>query len=299
MMEATLDEDLTAEQLRVTLDEARAHQRAAAKVLKVISEAENRSQPVFDAIAEAAAELCGAAYCNIQVYDGEKLHVVATHNFPPDVLEKFMALYPARPDPNRNSGQAFLNRKVSIIEDLQADPNYPIRDIAQQGSWRAHMSVPIWRGDEAVGLIGVARPEPTVFSKAQIRILETFADQALIAIDNAKLFERLEVKSQELLDLNRTLEERVLKQVAELERVGRLRRFLPRQLADLVINTGDESILESHRSEVTVVFCDLRGFTAFSEVAEPEEVTTVLGDYHRIAGAPYRAAWRHFGALLG
>lgn len=284
MRKAALDKDLTAEQLRAALEEARAHQTAAAKVLKVISESSNRSQPVFDAIAEAAAELCGAAYCNIQVYDGEQLHVVATHNFPPDVLEKFMALYPARPDPNRNSGQAFLNRKVSIIEDLQADPNYPIREIAQRGSWRAHMSVPIWRGDEAVGLIGVARPEPTVFSDAQIHILETFADQALIAIDNASLFERLEVKSQELSDLNRTLEERVLKQVNELERAGRLRRFLPRQLADLVINTGDDSILESHRSEVTVVFCDLRGFTAFSEVAEPEEVTSVLGDYHRIAG---------------
>lgn len=114
--------------------------------------------------------------------------------------------------------------------------------------------------------------------------MQTFADQALIAIDNASLFEQLEAKTQELEDLNRNLEERVEQQVTELERIGRLRRFLPRQLAELVVNTGDESILESHRREVSVVFCDLRGFTAFSEVSEPEEVTSVLGDYHCVAG---------------
>lgn len=114
--------------------------------------------------------------------------------------------------------------------------------------------------------------------------MQTFADQALIAIDNASLFEQLEAKTQELEDLNHNLEEPVEQQLTELERIGRLRCFLPRQLAELVVNTGDGSILESHRREVSVVFCDLRGFTAFSEVSEPEEVTSVLGDYHCVAG---------------
>jgi class 3 adenylate cyclase len=272
------------EKLEAELEEARAHQRAAAEVLKAIAKFPNETQPVFDAIAEAAADLCGAAYCNIQLFDGDNLHVVATHNFPPDVLEKFLALYPAPPDPNRNSGRAFLNRKASIMEDLWAETTYPNLELARQGSWRAHMAVPILRREDAIGTIGVARPDPTVFSDAQVRLLETFADQALIAIDNARLFEQLEAKTQELEDLNQTLEERVQSQVTELERVGRLRRFLPRQLAEVVINTGDESILDSHRREVSVVFCDLRGFTAFSEVAEPEEVISVLGEYHRVAG---------------
>jgi class 3 adenylate cyclase len=91
-------------------------------------------------------------------------------------------------------------------------------------------------------------------------------------------------RAAELSELNRTLETRVSAQVGELDRMGRLRRFLPRQLAELVIATGDEALLNSHRREVTVAFCDLRGFTAFSEVAEPEEVMSVLADYHAVAG---------------
>jgi adenylate cyclase len=91
-------------------------------------------------------------------------------------------------------------------------------------------------------------------------------------------------QAEVLAELNRTLEERVAAQVGELDRLGRLRRFLPRQLAEMIVNSGDESLLDSHRREVTVVFCDLRGFTAFSEIAEPEEVLGVLADYHAAAG---------------
>jgi adenylate cyclase len=95
---------------------------------------------------------------------------------------------------------------------------------------------------------------------------------------------QLQQQKQELEEFNRTLEERVAAQVGELDRMGRLRRFLPRQLAEMIVTSGDESILESHRREISVVFCDLRGFTAFSEVAEPEEVMGVLADYHAAAG---------------
>jgi adenylate cyclase len=94
----------------------------------------------------------------------------------------------------------------------------------------------------------------------------------------------IEGQAAELAQWNRTLEQRVQQQVEELERMGRLRRFLSPQLADLVVSSGDESFLESHRREITVVFCDLRGFTAFSETAEPEEVMGVLNEYHAALG---------------
>lgn len=95
---------------------------------------------------------------------------------------------------------------------------------------------------------------------------------------------RLEALSAQLAQWNRTLEQRVAEQVAELERVGRVKRFLSPQLAELIVSSKDESLLESHRREITVVFCDLRGFTAFSETAEPEEVMGVLGEFHRAMG---------------
>jgi class 3 adenylate cyclase len=95
---------------------------------------------------------------------------------------------------------------------------------------------------------------------------------------------RLEAQAAQLAVWNQTLEQRVREQLAELERVSRLKRFLSPQLADLIISSGDEKLLESHRREITVVFCDLRGFTAFAETAEPEEVMAVLREYHAAMG---------------
>ena len=94
----------------------------------------------------------------------------------------------------------------------------------------------------------------------------------------------IERQTQELSAWNRELERRVGAQVEELERLGRLRRFLSPQLADLVISSGDQSFLDSHRREIVVVFCDLRRFTAFAETSEPEEVMHVLGQYHAALG---------------
>jgi adenylate cyclase len=96
--------------------------------------------------------------------------------------------------------------------------------------------------------------------------------------------DRLEAQALQLADWNRTLEQRVAEQLAELERIGRLKRFFSPQLAELIVSTGEEKLLESHRREVTVVFCDLRGFTAFSETSEPEEVMQVLREYHAALG---------------
>lgn len=101
--------------------------------------------------------------------------------------------------------------------------------------------------------------------------------------DQARSLKR---QADELAAWNRSLEERVAEQVQEIERIGRLRRFLPAQVVDLVLASGEDgNLLRSHRREVTVVFCDLRGFTAFAETAEPEEVIAVLGEYHACLGA--------------
>ncbi|MGX5851644.1 adenylate/guanylate cyclase domain-containing protein [Mesorhizobium sp. PL10] len=106
---------------------------------------------------------------------------------------------------------------------------------------------------------------------------------------------RLEDQAAQLSDWNRSLEQTVAEQLSELERMVRLRRFLPEQVADLIVAAGNgDALLQSHRREVTVVFCDLRGFTAFAETAEPEEVMTVLAEYHSCLG---EQIVRHEGTL--
>jgi class 3 adenylate cyclase/CheY-like chemotaxis protein len=96
--------------------------------------------------------------------------------------------------------------------------------------------------------------------------------------------DRIVAQSGELAEWNHTLEERVREQVDELERIGRLRRFLSPQLAEVVTSAGDDAFLKSHRRDITVVFCDLRGFTSFAETGEPEDVMDVLRAYHAALG---------------
>src|SRR4029077_4030348 len=96
---------------------------------------------------------------------------------------------------------------------------------------------------------------------------------------------QLEVQAQELSKFNQELERRVADQVSEIERMSRLRRLLPPQVADLIVASGSEKQLESHRREITALFCDLRGFTGFSESADPEDVMTLLREYHEALGA--------------
>jgi adenylate cyclase len=107
--------------------------------------------------------------------------------------------------------------------------------------------------------------------------------------------QRLEIQAAQLSDWNRSLEQTVAGQVMEIERMARLRRFLPEQVADIIVAAGNgDALLQSHRREVTVVFCDLRGFTAFAETAEPEEVMAVLAEYHACLG---EQIIRHEGTL--
>lgn len=153
------------------------------------------------------------------------------------------------------------------------------------------------RSDDATALLPVVMITASG-EQEKVRAIESGADDFITKpLDQAELLARIrslvrikqyhdKIESQavQLERWNRDLEKRVSEQVQELVRVGRLKRFLAPQLADLIVSSGDESVLESHRREITVVFCDLRGFTAFAESGEPEDVMAVLREYHSVLG---------------
>jgi adenylate cyclase len=171
---------------------------------------------------------------------------------------------------------------IQVCQELKADPRLPFMPVILVTA-KAE-PVDIVAGLDAGGDEYVTKPVDHAALVARVRsILRTKA-----------LHDQVQEQAAQLEALNRTLEQRVAAQVAEIERLGALKRFLAPQVAELIVSAGDERLLESHRREITVVFCDLRGFTAFAETSEPEEVMGVLRQYHEALG---QLIFRHEGTV--
>jgi class 3 adenylate cyclase len=267
-------------------DEALDQQTATAEVLQVINSSPGDLTLVFGAILEKALSLCGAAIGELCTYDGERFTTGAIRGETSAFIEE-RATNPPAARPGTGSQRVLETRRPLHILDMQSElQNRPSesRVLIELSGIRTSLTVPLLMEEEFLGFIRVYRREVRAFSDKQIALVENFAAQAVIAMENARLLGELRQRTDEVAELNRGLEARVAEQVEELGRVGRLKRFLAPQLAELIVSQGDENILESHRREIVVVFCDLRGYTAFTETAEPEEVLEFLRQYHGALG---------------
>lgn len=254
---------------------------ATTQVLEVISRSRDNDLPVFDAILENAVRLCGAdrARLMLVIENGKGLRAAGQWGDPNPALAEDVVIEMI---PEMLPVVSILERRTVCVPDGRETEGYKKgvpQIVANIDKMRARsvMAVPLIRNDDAIGCIVLTSGIIAAYDENDVSLIETFASQAVIAIENVRQFRALE-------RLNTQLEDRVRDQVDQIERMGKLKRFLPAAVADTVISSGSDKLLSSHRAFLGVLFCDIRGFTAFCETAEPEETIEVLQTYHREMG---------------
>jgi adenylate cyclase len=236
-------------------------QTATSELLKLISRSSTDLQTVLEAAARTAGRLCRAD--GTHIYLGEDDGTYRLEAAAPGVPEQvaYEREHPHRPGRDSVTGRVALSGQPVHIEDVLEDPEYVWPTAYELGGVRTLLGVPILKEGRVVGVFGLARFRFEPFTESEIALVATFAEQAAIAIENARLLETIERQRTELA------------------------RFVSPQIAALVSSEEGEQLLAGHRRQITAVFCDLRGFTHFSETAEPEELLGVLRAYHGAMGA--------------
>jgi class 3 adenylate cyclase len=249
------------------LEDLQEQRRAISAVLRAVARS-GGLQPVLDEIVESARRLCKADHGALWLLEDNLLHSVA-HGAVGDAAE-YDRLHPHTLDRTTAAGRTAVMRAPVHIPDILEDPQY-----AYPGPrpYRSMLGVPVMIEDDLIGVVVVVRIEPHPFTEEQIALLETFADQAAIALTNARLIEAVERQRTELS------------------------RFVSAPVAELISSRDGERLLAGHRAYISCLFCDLRGFTAFAETAAPEELFEVLRQYHAVLGElihAYGGTLEHF-----
>jgi two-component system, NtrC family, sensor kinase len=203
-------------------------QTATAEILRVISTSPTDVQPVFEAIAQSATALCQAANTGVFRYTDGLIHLVAHHNWRPESLDAVRRVFPIAPGRGTAVARAILTRAVVHIADITKDPEYAATPVVEAG-FRTSLTVPMLRDGQPIGAISVARMEPRPFTDKQFKLLETFAAQAVIAIENVRLFTELQEKNRALTEANAQVTESLQQQTA----TGEILRVIASSPTDL------------------------------------------------------------------
>ena len=265
--------------------ELRETNRELAALLE-ISQTATRSletEKILDDTLNKSLEILDFDVGYIRTLDAEKKNLivrVARGLSSPEFLSTTFPL--DSPDPVVGK-KVFETQEPYICSDIRKDPMFQARTMEKEGVISLAM-VPIVSKQRAMGFIAVGSKKLHEFTDREVHLLSAFSSQLGAALENARLYDTVQAQAAQLSDLNKTLEHRVEEQVTQLERLGRLKRFFSSQLAELIVSGDAEDPLKTHRREITVVYLDLRGFTAFAETSEPEEVMGVLHEYHAEMG---------------
>src|SRR6266478_2837826 len=220
-LEKRLAESLERERAKDrALVEALEQQTATSGILKVISGTPSDAQPVFEAIVASAARLCDATFSAVARFDGGLLHLVARSNMSPEESEAYRSLFPRSPGRHFIIGRAFVDGRPVHVADVWADPDYDPRtlEVLQRAApYRTYLGIPILRDGVAIGAIGCGRREVKPFTASQIELVQTFADQAVIAIENVRLFTELQEKNRALTTAHAQVTEALEQQTRVLE----------------------------------------------------------------------------------
>jgi len=239
--------------------EALERETAVGSVLQTISRSTFDLQQVLQTVIDSATRLSHAEEGNIVREENGRFRMAAYTAGVPATFREIIDQLTFKPERGTITGRVLMERGPVQIEDIKADPEYEHLEAQVASGFRTVLAVPLLREGIPIGVLIVWRLEVRPFSDAEVGLLQTFADQAAIAIANVRLFETVERQRTELA------------------------RFAP-QVAGLLTSAEGEQLLAGHRREISAMFCDLRGFTAFAETAEPEELLSVLRSYHAAVG---------------
>src|SRR5262249_34270290 len=179
------------------LRESLQQQTATADVLKVISRSTFDLQPVLEALTESATRLCGAPLGNIFQFDGEFLRLAAAYGAWPGFTD-YLNAHPLRPGPGTVAGKAAFERRSIHVRDVLQEPDYELSELIKQQGYRTILAVPMLREGVLRGVITVLKTEVEPFTDKQVELVTTFADQAVIAIENVRLFDEVQARTREL-----------------------------------------------------------------------------------------------------